>query len=167
MVTIENIDAKNSHLLKMVRLRALQESPTAFGSTYAEESQLSDADWIDRASQCSNNMSVGYLAMDEAMPRGIIRATRDDKDSSIAWVESMWIDTSYRRHRVGTLLMNSVVAWARSQRIQVLKLEVTSNNGPAICFYESVGFAQTGNTKPYPNDPRLLEYEMSRVFLNV
>jgi ribosomal protein S18 acetylase RimI-like enzyme len=37
-----------------------------------------------------------------------------------------------------------------------------SNNEPAILFYQRLGFARTGRTEPYPNDPALIEYEMSR-----
>jgi ribosomal protein S18 acetylase RimI-like enzyme len=40
---------------------------------------------------------------------------------------------------------------------------VTSNNHAAIEFYERMGFSMTGNTEPYPNDPLIIEYEMSQV----
>jgi hypothetical protein len=43
---IVRITPENALVFKTVRLRALQESPTAFGSTYAKESQFSDADWV-------------------------------------------------------------------------------------------------------------------------
>jgi len=39
---------------------------------------------------------------------------------------------------------------------------VTSNNEPAILFYQRLGFTLTGRTAPYANDPALLEFEMSR-----
>jgi ribosomal protein S18 acetylase RimI-like enzyme len=39
---------------------------------------------------------------------------------------------------------------------------VTNNNEAAIRFYQRLGFNATGNTQPYPNDPALLENEMSR-----
>ena len=41
-------------------------------------------------------------------------------------------------------------------------LMVTSNNEAALRFYEQLGFNRTGRTEPYPNDPALIEYEMSR-----
>jgi len=31
-----------------------------------------------------------------------------------------------------------------------------------MAFYERLGFIRTGRTEPYPNDPALIEYEMSR-----
>jgi ribosomal protein S18 acetylase RimI-like enzyme len=42
---------------------------------------------------------------------------------------------------------------------------VTSNNEPAIRFYERLGFTRTGRTEPYPNDPGVIEYEMLRPIL--
>jgi ribosomal protein S18 acetylase RimI-like enzyme len=44
----------------------------------------------------------------------------------------------------------------------MLQLMVTSINEPAIGFYERLGFTRTGRTEPYPNDPTVIEYEMSR-----
>jgi hypothetical protein len=53
MIVLEPISSKNSPIFKDIRLRALQDSPTAFSSTYAEESKLTDADWVKRATQWS------------------------------------------------------------------------------------------------------------------
>jgi ribosomal protein S18 acetylase RimI-like enzyme len=39
---------------------------------------------------------------------------------------------------------------------------VTSDNAPALAFYQRLGFTLTGHTEPYPNDPALIEYQMSR-----
>jgi len=41
-------------------------------------------------------------------------------------------------------------------------LDVTTNNDGAIAFYESLGFVKTGETKPYPHDLTLSEFEMIR-----
>ena len=43
-----------------------------------------------------------------------------------------------------------------------MRLTVTSNNDSAISFYRALGFAFTGGTQPYPNDPDLAEHEMIR-----
>lgn len=44
MITIEPITPQTALTFKAARLRALQDTPSAFGSTYAKESQLTDAD---------------------------------------------------------------------------------------------------------------------------
>ena len=138
----------------------LRESPTAFGSTYADESQLSDAQWLDRVAQFSGVQSVGYLAMDAQTACGIVRATFDDQDSTIAWVESMWVAPQCRRTGIGRLLIGEVLAWARARGLRALKLSVTHSNEPAILFYRSLGFCSTGKTEPHPRETALLECEM-------
>jgi len=47
--------------------------------------------------------------------------------------------------------------------VRALLLMVTSNNRTPIEFYERMGFSMTGNTEPYPNDPSVIEYEMSPI----
>jgi hypothetical protein len=39
------------------------------------------------------------------------------------------------------------------------------NECRATLFYQHLGFVRTGHTKPYPNDPALVEYEMARSLL--
>jgi ribosomal protein S18 acetylase RimI-like enzyme len=160
MVTIEPISRNNVSAFKAVRLRALLDSPTAFGSTYATESALSDDDWLNRAIQCSGDMSTGYLAMDSGMACGLVRATPDDQDVTVVWVESMWVAPTHRRMGIGRLLVDTILTWARLQGSIALKLSVTSNNEPGIRFYKSLGFLPTGKSEPYPNDNALVEREM-------
>jgi len=62
-IVIEAIGPNNADLFKDIRVRALQDPPTACSSTYAEESKLTDADWLKRAAQWSGATSVAYLAM--------------------------------------------------------------------------------------------------------
>jgi hypothetical protein len=66
-ITLESLDS-----FRKVRLRALRDSPSAFGSTYAKESQLSNLDWENRATQWNSGRSVAFLAWDgdDAYPNG-------------------------------------------------------------------------------------------------
>lgn len=43
-----------------------------------------------------------------------------------------------------------------------LCLMVTSNNDRAMQFYQNLGFALTGRSETYRNDPALLDFEMHR-----
>jgi ribosomal protein S18 acetylase RimI-like enzyme len=162
LVTIEPITTLNTSLFKSVRLRALQDSPHAFGSTYAKESQLSDADWIRRAERWSGESGIGFLAMDTHTACGIAGSFLDENSPKHAHLISMWTAPEYRQRGIGRLLVNAVVNWARGRNARVLHLMVTSNNEPAIRFYQRLGFTRTGRTEPYPNDPAVIEYEMSR-----
>jgi ribosomal protein S18 acetylase RimI-like enzyme len=163
MIILEPITPPNAMLFKDIRLGALQDSPTAFSSTYAEESQLTDADWFKRAAQWSSEKSVGYLAMDARISCGIASGLLDQVDATRAHLLSMWVAPTHRRLGIGRMLVDAVAAWARAQDAQSLWLLVTSNNDRAIRFYQGVGFALTGRTEPYRNDPSLFNYEMRRL----
>lgn len=161
MIALVPIQPESAAAFKSVRLRALLDSPTAFGATHAGESQLTDAQWLHRARQCAGEANAGFLAMDGDTACGLVRATPDDQSAAVAWVESMWVAPSHRKQGVGRLLVNQIVVWARAKGLRTLKLSVTSNNEPAIRFYRGLGFIPTGQTEPYPHDPALVECEMA------
>ncbi len=162
MIVLELITAHNAIVFKDVRLRALLDTPTAFSSTHAEESKLTDADWLKRAAQWSGEKSVGYLAMDTGISCGIASGLLDQADATHAHLLSMWVAPTHRRQGVGRTLVEAVVSWARTQNIRTLQLLVTSNNRTAIEFYQRLGFSLTGKTEPYRNDPALSNFEMNR-----
>ncbi len=162
MPVIEQITPKSVSIFKATRLQALQDSPTAFGSTYAKESLFTDEDWGKRAAQWTSERSMGYLAMEAGKPCGIVASFLDENDPHKAQLVSMWVAPTHRRSGVGQSLIETVRAWAASRGARQLLLTVTSNNLTAIKFYQRNGFSMTGNTEPYPNDPVLFEYEMAR-----
>ena len=149
-------------MFKAARLRALQETPTAFGSTYAQEARLNDNDWLARADHGNGDGSAAFLALDSGKPCGIIGCFLDREDSSCAHLVSMWVSSSHRRRGVGRVLVRAVLEWARAKPARDMFLTVTSRNDSAILFYQAQGFSFTGRTEPYPNDADLFEYEMTR-----
>jgi ribosomal protein S18 acetylase RimI-like enzyme len=162
MITLEQLSSHLVNHLKTVRLRALHDAPTAFGSTFLKESQLSDEDWLKRVSTWNSDRSVCYIAMDNDAPCGIIAGKFDDNDPQRAEVVSMWVSPAHRRTGLAATLMNAVQWWAQNQGLGELRLMVTNKNAAAIRFYEKCDFAPTGVTGPYPNDPALFEVEMAK-----
>ena len=162
MINLELITSQSALVFKDVRLRALLDSPSAFSSTYAAESQLTDADWITRAFQWSGKGSITYLALDPVNPCGIVSGFLDKDDAALAHLASMWVAPTHRRLGIGRQLVNAIIDWARAQGTRTLQLIVTSNNDTAIKFYECLGFKLTGKTAPYRNDPVLSDLEMIR-----
>jgi ribosomal protein S18 acetylase RimI-like enzyme len=160
MIVIERITTENALVFRDVRLRALQESPTAFSSTYAKESQITDDEWIKRSVRWSSDGSVGFLAYEETRVCGMVFCYTEQEHREQGHIVSMWVDPEFRRASVGRLLIESVVAWAKRRRLHELKLMVTSVNHGAIAFYERLGFGMSGQTGPYPNDPAITESEM-------
>jgi len=162
MVTLEVVTSKNAMIFKGVRLRALRDTPSAFSSTYADESQLADTEWAQRVAQWSGKRSRTYLAMDAASPCGIVSGFFDQDDSARAHLVSMWVVPTHRRLGIGAQLVNAIVDWASAEGARTLRLIVTSNNDGAIEFYQSLGFSITAKIGRYRNDPALNDLEMVR-----
>jgi ribosomal protein S18 acetylase RimI-like enzyme len=162
MPALEQITQKNFLAYKAVRLWALQDAPGAFGSTYERESQFTTSEWLQRAANLSSNRAVGYLTTDKGLLCGIAGAFQDEHDPLQATLVSMWVAPAYRRSGNGRALIRAILAWGRAHSVRTLRLTVTANNSAAIAFYERNGFSFTGKTEPYPNDPSLVEREMSR-----
>ena len=162
MVSLHQITPALASDYKAVRLRALLDTPSAFGSTHARESQFSDADWQQRAANLYTPRSIGYLAhhLDEYC--GIAAAFLEQQTPRYAELVGMWVAPEHRRTGTGRLLVDAIESWARASGAHILHLMVTSSNLTAIAFYQRLGFSATGRTAPYPNDPALLEYEMSK-----
>jgi ribosomal protein S18 acetylase RimI-like enzyme len=165
MIALEPVTPQNALIFKEVRLRALRDSPHAFGSTYAKESQLVDAEWVERATRWNGERSILYLAMAASAACGIVGASLDESDPTRAQLISMWTAPTHRQRGVGRLLVDQILVWARARGVCSLQLMVTSNNEPAMRFYQRLGFTRTGRTEPYPNDPAVIEYEMSMPIL--
>lgn len=162
LITIEPITPQNIFLFKTVRLCALEDAPHAFSATYAEESQFADADWRQRAERMNGQRGAGFLAMDGDQACGMVGSLLDSSDGTRAQLVSMWTAPAHRHRGIGRLLVNEVLRWAHLRGVHTLLLMVTSNNEPAMRFYERLGFTRTGRTEPYPNDPGVIEYEMLR-----
>ncbi len=165
MVSIERITPENVQVFKAVRLRALQDTPFAFGSTYARESQFTDDDWLLRARNWDGVKGAGFLALDEKEACGIAGSFLDENDSTQARLVSMWTAPTHRMRGVGALLVRAAEDWARNAGAGAMRLMVTSHNPSAQLFYERLGFTFTGALEPWPNDPAHFEYEMSHSIL--
>jgi ribosomal protein S18 acetylase RimI-like enzyme len=160
MPTLEPLSPHLVAEFKSVRLRALQDTPTAFGSTYAKESQLTQEDWLTRTAAWNCGPSVCYLAMENGTSCGIIAGYLDKENPQRTHVASMWVAPTHRRTGLGSTLIQTVQLWAQNLGARELRLQVTNNNAAAIRFYEQYGFTSTGVTEPYPNDPKLVALEM-------
>ena len=161
MIAIRKITSVDAVAFKAVRLRALQDAPYAFGSTYEKESQYADSEWQDRVARMNSDRGAGFLAVDNEIECGIVGAFLDQDDVKRAHLVSMWTAPTHRQRGIGRLLVKEVLDWAHGRNAHTVLLMVTSKNEPAIRFYERLGFSKTGRTEPYPNDPAILEYEMS------
>jgi ribosomal protein S18 acetylase RimI-like enzyme len=163
MITIRRITAQDTALYREVRLRALLDSPLAFGSTYAKESAFADSVWRERIERASASNDIAmFLAFEDHNCCGIIGCVRRADEEHTGTIVSMWVAPEVRRKGVGRRLLESAEQWARENRMIRLMLDVTEKNDPAIALYRACGFDFTGESQPYPNDPILRELFMMK-----
>jgi ribosomal protein S18 acetylase RimI-like enzyme len=137
--------------LRDIRLAALQESPSAFGSTYARESAWPEAKWRDWTAESEKATDqILFLAFDGDQCVGI--AGGYDNEGKTARVIAMWVSPAARGRGIGELLVNAVVDWARSIGREVVDLHVTVGNTAAERLYRRLGFIPTGRGEPLPSD---------------
>lgn len=158
MVLVREVTADDWELLRDVRLSALAEAPSAFGSTYAREVAFGEPQWRGRI----NERSVTFFAYDDPAvpaPAGLAGVYVEDETADLV---SMWVSPSARGHRVGEALVEAAARWAAAHDFGVLFLWVTESNTAARRLYERCAFTATGEHAPLPSDPALTEIRMSR-----
>jgi GNAT superfamily N-acetyltransferase len=160
MVLVRGVTAEDWQVLRDIRLAALLDAPSAFGSTYAQEIALTEQDWRDRAANRINFLA--YLPEASiAGPAGLAGGYVEQPGQ--AELVSMWVSPLARGGGVGEALIERVAQWAKEEADgATLHLWVTDSNKSALRLYERCGFTLTGERQPLPSDPSLNEVAMSR-----
>ena len=127
------------------------------------QNELTDEEWTARAARCSGGQDIGFMVRCDGEYAGLALCFVEAEDAAAGQLISMWVAPEARRSGVGRMLIDAIVGWAAERGVRTIKLMVTSVNGGAMEFYRRLGFEMTGRTEPYPNDDRLIEYEMVRV----
>ena len=137
--------------LRAVRLAALADSPSAFGSSLEREQQYDEERWRE----WSRNVAT-FLAFRDGVPIGIVGGMAGDTSEERSLV-AMWVDPDHRNTGVASALLDAVRSWARDAGATRLTLWVTRTNDPAATLYRRAGFTPTGDSKPLPSNPLLTE----------
>lgn len=141
-IEVARLTEDDWELWRDLRLRALQESPHAFGSTYARELAFTEQDWRDRAGA---GTGVTVIARRDGEPAGMGGGFRDRP----GWLKvvAMWTDPDHRGRGAGTAVLAHVASWAEARDLRV-HLDVAVANPGARAVYERAGFVATGETRP-------------------
>jgi GNAT superfamily N-acetyltransferase len=161
-VTLRRIAADEGHLLKQLRLQALSDTPSAFGSRYEDEARRTDEQWAARAAALTaGETRVTFIVFEDAEPVALAGGFREDTESDIAELVSMWVSPPARGKGYGSALIAAVTEWAAAAGC-TLALWVTDGNEPARALYEAEGFVATGERQPLPSDSHRDEVRMVR-----
>ena len=96
--------------MRDLRLRALQDAPLAFGSTYAREAAFDPELWEQRTHEnAEGERSIAFVL--EPWAGMAVGATRDD-EPGVAHLYGMWVAPEARGAGAGRALVDAVIAWA-------------------------------------------------------
>jgi len=143
-VKIRRLGVGDESVLREIRLRALLDSPSAYGSSYEREHQFVDDDWRNRLAR--NDAVTLVSEQDDGMAIGLVTGAIDDDFADIGWLYSMWVNPAMRGNGVAGQLIDEIIAWSKLQNCTSIRLQVTDGNTSAERAYLKRGFRRTGTT---------------------
>lgn len=161
---IRRIRTADRDRFRALRLEALATDPSAFGSTFARESEYPDSRWDEWVQQGAESPDAEiWLAetLDGSLLGmiGWFRSAGDDR----AYLWGMWVHPSVRGGGVGAALLDAVLAGRDADAsLRELQLSVNPAQVAATRLYRSRGFRPTGGTEPLAHTPGLVTEEMVR-----
>lgn len=160
-IAIVQLGPDEGERLKEVRLRALQEAPAAFGSSYAREVEFPDEEWTRRL----KNPDAGWWVA-QSPDLGDVGMVCMLLEESGAHLLSMWVAPEARGRGLASRLVDRCVDWARSTGAEQVQLWAVDQNHAARALYAAKGFTPSGKVMSLPSDPALTEshYVLSLLF---
>ena len=156
-VTVRPLAGDEWPLYRTLRLRALQDAPSAFGSTLTREQAFKDEDWAWRLGLAATSGRDRPLVAElDGAAAGLAWAKFDADDQQVVNLFQMWVAPEGRGQGVAAALLAEALAWARSRKARTMQLGVMDGNDAARKLYERAGFIAMGIPQPVrPGDVRL------------
>ncbi|MEO7999336.1 MAG: GNAT family N-acetyltransferase [Gemmatimonadaceae bacterium] len=161
MFTIRRLEAHEWRKYRALRLRALADSPDAFGSTLAIEEVRADAVWSERLAIAANAPDqfpvVAQLSTELV---GLIWGRVNADTPHVAQVYQMWVAPECRGNGCGAMLLDALIAWAGNTSAEFVHLSVTIANSAAVRLYARIGFEPYGEPESLRADSPLFAQPM-------
>lgn len=156
MIRYEQLGGTDGARLRSIRLRALQDAPEAFGSTFQDALSRAPGVWAQQVMTLPT-----FVAIADGRDVAMVRCAHDPDNADTAWLLSMWVAPEVRRKGIGGELVDLVIAWARENNISRIVLDVADLNISAIALYDAKGFRANGKAGSMPS-PRehITEHQM-------
>ncbi|MGI8608477.1 MAG: GNAT family N-acetyltransferase [Candidatus Dormibacteria bacterium] len=151
MAAIRRLIEAEAASFRDLRLRALRDSPEAFGSSYERELGFSAAEWQRRVTALATGTDRAlFVAEVDGSWVGMAGILADAARAEI-W--GMWVAPEVRRRGVGNALLHAAVEFATLLGQRDLRLEVTAVNATARALYQRFGFVETGDSRSLERNP--------------
>lgn len=129
-----------------LRLAALRESPSAFGSSYEEECGTPLATVEGYLAGNAERSKFGAFDGDDMI--GLVSVAREGarKMRHKAFIRGMYVAPTHRARGLGKQLLEHALAFAASMAaLRQVTLSLTAGNAAALALYESMGFKVFGH----------------------
>ncbi len=161
MISVRRIEASERPLCREVRLRALQDSPDSFGSTYALEQARPDHVWAARLSDAvGSSKDAPLFAVNGDQVCGLAWCMFDSTESGRVNLFQMWVAPEFRRRGVGRELVSAAIDWAKRSGARRMHLDVTVGDSPASRLYSRLGFVLLEEYEPLREGTSLMSTAM-------
>jgi len=143
MIIVKKLGEDDWETYRDIRLEALKNDPSAFGSCYSEEEKFPENKWRER-------IKNALFAMDGKKAVGTIVVFFENYNNlkHIAHIYGVYVKPDYRGKGVSKMLMGAALENIKSNKeIIKVKLEVNAKQKPAYELYKKYGFKKIGITK--------------------
>lgn len=135
-------------LYKSIRLKSLLDSPDSFGSTYAREVLLTDAEWRARLEFSARIIdAMPLIAELNEEPVALAWGSIHQNSANVAHIYQMWVRPESRGKGIAKALLSQIVQWADNNGCAEVALAVTTINESAMHLYVKSGFEPSGVTE--------------------
>ncbi len=157
-INVELLSADQWQRLRDIRLRSLNESPSAFGGQLEVEGEFLENQWRDKFS------TLDYLvaSIDEVdIALMSVETFAGDHDAT-CWIGGCWSDPLYRGQGAMRALFDYVDLHAKEKGWQRQGLGVWADNDGAIAAYRAIGFENAGKYQASERQPGRFYIHMVR-----
>lgn len=135
--------------LKDLRLKALADSPSAFGMQFSHAATWSWATWCEKLEARATFVAVASSGPGAARDVGLVRCVLHPEAHTASLV-SLWVEPEARRAGAAGQLIGAVLGYAREHGMGRVVLDVVETNIGAIALYRRYGFVPNGERGVFP-----------------
>lgn len=147
--TIRRLRPGEAALFRRIRMRALKESPEAFGSSYESALARRPESWAEQAdASASGPDRATLLAFAGAEPVGIMALYRHAPGAESGELIQVWVAPEARGRGLARALFEALQTWAQASGFQRIRATVAGGNAAVLGFYEGLGFQVEGPAPP-------------------
>lgn len=137
-VYVTELHRSQSSILESMRLKALEDAPSAFVTTLESELDRPSDYWEEQFDRATWVIAQDGIAPDD--PVGIAALVRPEPESPVRFIESVWVEPEYRGHGVLRQMLDHLEGCAKEDGATELRLWVLDTNESAERAYHKLGF---------------------------